>query len=101
MATPFVLVNSSPTNEFKFGRGLQQGDPFSIPFSFSGEGVKCVDECHRGGWLIYWLRCWNSGECYLWEVKSWDNVRSLKDVLMLFEAISCLKINFYKSMLVG
>lgn len=34
-------------------------------------------------------------------VKSWANVRSLKKVLILFEAISGLKINFNKSLLVG
>jgi len=33
--------------------------------------------------------------------KSWANVRSLKVVLMLFEALSGLKINYHKSMLVG
>jgi hypothetical protein len=31
------------------------------------------------------------------EVKSWANVRALKVVLILFEELSCLKINFHKS----
>jgi hypothetical protein len=34
-------------------------------------------------------------------VKSWENVRFLKVVLLLFEAISGPKVNFNKSMLVG
>jgi len=34
-------------------------------------------------------------------VKSWTNVRALKVVLILFEEISCLKINFHKCMLFG
>ncbi|KAK2375694.1 hypothetical protein QL285_076567 [Trifolium repens] len=33
--------------------------------------------------------------------KSWANVRSLRAVLVLFETLSCLKVNFNKSMLVG
>ncbi|XP_024640670.1 uncharacterized protein [Medicago truncatula] len=34
-------------------------------------------------------------------VKSWSNVRALKAVLVLFESISGLKVNFNKSMLFG
>jgi len=34
-------------------------------------------------------------------VKSWVNVRSLKAVLILFEVISGLKVNFNKSLPVG
>ncbi|KEH25429.1 hypothetical protein MTR_6g022740 [Medicago truncatula] len=33
--------------------------------------------------------------------KSWVNVRALRVVLVLFEALSSLKVNFHKSMLVG
>jgi hypothetical protein len=33
--------------------------------------------------------------------KSWDNVRALHAVLVLFELMSGLKVNFHKSMLVG
>ncbi|MCI84176.1 putative RNA-directed DNA polymerase, partial [Trifolium medium] len=32
-------------------------------------------------------------------VKSWANVRALRAVLVLFEAVSGLKVNFNKSML--
>ncbi|MCI36068.1 RNA-directed DNA polymerase (Reverse transcriptase), partial [Trifolium medium] len=34
-------------------------------------------------------------------VKSWANVRTLRGVLVLFEAVSGLKVNFHRSMLVG
>jgi mannosylglycoprotein endo-beta-mannosidase len=34
-------------------------------------------------------------------VRSWANVRALLAVLVLFEAVSGLKVNFHKSMLVG
>jgi hypothetical protein len=33
--------------------------------------------------------------------KSWGNVRVLRAVLVLFETMSDLKVNFHKSMLVG
>jgi len=33
--------------------------------------------------------------------KSWANVRALRAVLLLFELVSGLKVNFHKSMLVG
>ncbi|MCI52296.1 cytochrome P450, partial [Trifolium medium] len=33
--------------------------------------------------------------------KSWANVLALRTVLVLFETMSCLKVNFNKSMLVG
>jgi len=34
-------------------------------------------------------------------VKSWENIRILKSVLMLFEYVFGLKVNFHKSMLYG
>jgi mannosylglycoprotein endo-beta-mannosidase len=34
-------------------------------------------------------------------IKSWANVRALRAVLVLFELMSGLKVNFHKSMLVG
>jgi hypothetical protein len=33
--------------------------------------------------------------------KSWANVRALRAVLIIFEAVSGLKVNFHKSLLVG
>ena len=34
-------------------------------------------------------------------VKSWANVRYMRAILILFEQVSDLKVNFYKSMLTG
>jgi len=34
-------------------------------------------------------------------VKSWENVKALRDVLFIFEVMSGLKVNFHKSVLVG
>lgn len=38
---------------------------------------------------------------FLVGVKSWANVRALRVVLLLFEVMSGLKVNFHNSMLVG
>jgi hypothetical protein len=38
--------------------------------------------------------------CYLGQ-KNWANIRALHVVLILFEAMSGLKVNFHKSILVG
>ncbi|KAK2449092.1 hypothetical protein QL285_008322 [Trifolium repens] len=40
-------------------------------------------------------------DTFLMRVKSWANVRALRAVLALFAAVSGLKVNFHKSMLVG
>ncbi|PNX59158.1 cysteine-rich receptor-like protein kinase [Trifolium pratense] len=37
----------------------------------------------------------------LMETKSWANVRALRDVLVLFESMYGLRVNFHKSMPVG
>ena len=34
-------------------------------------------------------------------VKSWANVRALREILVLFENMSGLKVNYHKGMLVG
>ncbi|GAU27940.1 hypothetical protein TSUD_146550 [Trifolium subterraneum] len=112
-ATASVLVNGSPTDEFPLERGLRQGDPLS-PFLFllAAEGLNVLMKTMVERYLF---SRYNVGEgapisishlqfaddtLLLWD-KSWANVRALRAVLLLFESMSGLKVNFNKSMLVG
>nr|GEZ25178.1 RNA-directed DNA polymerase, eukaryota, reverse transcriptase zinc-binding domain protein [Tanacetum cinerariifolium] len=76
-----VLVNGSPTLEFQFHKGLKQGiylnDSFTISYLFYADDVVFIGE-------------WNN-----------NNIQTLLSVLRCFCLASGLKINFYKSKLMG
>jgi len=112
-ASTSVLVNGSPTAEFPLKRGLRQGDPLS-PFLFllAAEGLnvlmKAVVDSHRftdykfgaqEGLSVSHLQF--ADDTLLMGEKSWANVRALRAILVLFESVSGLKVNFHKSMLSG
>jgi hypothetical protein len=112
-ATASVLVNGSPTDEFSLERGLRQGDPLS-PFLFllAAEGLnvmmKAMVEGNRfsgysvgGEDAVTMSHLQFADDTLLLGAKSWANVRALRAVLVLFELMSGLKVNFHKSMLVG
>ncbi|PNX74486.1 cysteine-rich receptor-like protein kinase [Trifolium pratense] len=111
--TASVLVNGSPTDEFPLQRGLRQGDLMS-PFLFllAAEGLNVLMEAmiaqnlftgynigEQGSMTVSHLQF--ADDTLLLGVKSWANVRALRAVLVLFETMSGLKVNFNKSMLVG
>ncbi|XP_045791342.1 uncharacterized protein LOC123886049 [Trifolium pratense] len=112
-ATASVLVNGSPTDEFPLRRGLRQGDPLS-PFLFllAAEGLNVLMEAMVARNLFTGYSISGQGsvsvshlqfadDTLLMGIKSWANVRALRAVLVLFETMSGLKVNFNKSMLVG
>ncbi|GAU22999.1 hypothetical protein TSUD_98280 [Trifolium subterraneum] len=112
-ATASVLVNGSPTDEFPLERGLRQGDPLS-PFMFllAAEGLNVMMQAMIQSSLFTGYSIGTklptlvshhqfADDTLLLGAKSWANVCALRAVLVLFEAVSGLKVNFHKSMLVG
>jgi hypothetical protein len=107
-----ILVNGSPTEEIDIKRGLKQGDPLA-PFlflvvaeGFSGLMDNAVNrnlfkgfEVKRGGTVISHLQ-YADGTLCIGEA-SVENLWTLKALLRGFEMVSGLKVNFYKSCLIG
>ena len=112
-ATASVLVNGSPTDEFSLGRGLRQGDPLS-PFLFllAAEGLHVLMEALSANNLFTGYRVGSIAPVVVSHLqfaddtiilceKSWANIRAIRAILLLFEDLSGLKVNFSKSLLVG
>jgi len=111
-ATISVLVNGSPTSEFKPSRGLRQGDPLA-PFLFLiiAEGLAGLV---RQAIKVNLLKGVKVGRkavetrvlqfvddtLFLCE-GSLHNVHTIKAILRCYEIASGLKINFHKSKLAG
>ena len=111
--TTSVLVNGCPTDEFCFECGMRQGGPL-CPFLFllAAEGLNVMMSAMVSNniFTLYSIGAQSAvsvshlqfaDDTLLVGVKSWENVRAMKMVLLLFESISGLKINFNKSMLFG
>jgi len=107
-----VLVNGSPTEEFKPSRGLRQGDPMA-PFLFLvvAEGLAgLVRQALRMDALRGIKVGRNNVECCLLQFAddtlfmcedSFDSIFAIKAILRCFELASGLKVNFHKSKLTG
>jgi len=110
-ATALVLVNESPTDEFPLKRGLRQGDPLS-PFLFLlvAEGFNILMNSMSTSQFFHGYKVGSdpttvvshlqfADDTLIIAEKSWANVRAMCAILMLFEEISGLKVNFTKSQL--
>jgi hypothetical protein len=106
-----ILVNGSPTEDFKVGRGLRQGDPLS-PFLLLivAEGlaglVKRAAEIGRfKGYQInpslQFQILQFADDTILMGEGIWSNLWSIKVILRSFELVSGMRINFVKSKLYG
>jgi len=112
-ATTSVLVNGCPTDEFSIERGLCQGDPCS-PFLFllAAKGFNVLMLAVVEAQLFSGYGVGPTADVKLTHLqfaddiliigdKCWLNVCTMLAVLLLFEDISGLKVNFHKSMLTG
>jgi len=107
-----VLVNGSPTEEFSLERGLRQGDLSLFLFLIAVEGLHVMmnSVVAQGMFAPYMVGAHGdvdishlqfTDDTLLVGVKSWGNIQILKSILLLFESVSGLKVNFHKSMLYG
>lgn len=116
-ASTSILVNGSPTNEFRLTRGIRQGDPLS-PFLFLivAEGLNVAMEEAMISGIFKGVRigdgqdvCNHVTISHLQFVDdtiffgdwSEDNVVGLLSILKCFEMASGLKVNLKKSKLLG
>lgn len=111
-ASVSILVNGSPTEEFKMGRGLRQGDPLA-PFLFLmvAEGLSgLMRQAIRlhlfqgfkvGGEEVEVSLLQFADDTLFIGLPSIQNVLVTKSVLRCFELMSGLKVNFSKSKLAG
>ncbi|GKV33388.1 hypothetical protein SLEP1_g41905 [Rubroshorea leprosula] len=107
-----VLINVSPTEEFKVEKGLRQGDPLS-PFLFLmiGEGLNGLVQKAATEGLFRGVEIGRRGlECSLLQFADdtiimgkadTENVFMVKTILQWFELMSGLRINFSKSSIYG
>ncbi|GAU36827.1 hypothetical protein TSUD_320640 [Trifolium subterraneum] len=107
-----VLVNGSPTEEISIKRGLKQGDPLApLLFLLVAEGlgalmIEAVEKGHFKPFLVGRGRLpvsilqYADDTLFIGEATV-ENLWTLKAILRGFELVSGLKVNFWKSCLVG
>jgi len=111
-ATVLVLINGSPTKEFKPSRGLRQGDPLA-PFLFLivAEGLAGLVRNALKENVLKGVKVGRAEtECCMLQFvddtlfmceESFSNIFTIKTILRVFELASGLKVNFHKSKLAG
>ncbi|XP_057808482.1 uncharacterized protein LOC131022959 [Salvia miltiorrhiza] len=111
-ASANVLVNGSPSGEFRLERGLRQGDPLS-PFLFLivAEGLNllveraihkgCLEPVSIGREEVRISHLQYADDTMFVVTEKRDNAWAIKCILKLFELLSGLSVNFDKSCIVG
>lgn len=107
-----VLVNGSPSGEFKLERGLRQGDPLSaFLYLLAAEGLsimmnRAVDQglfeaAELGDNRIKIPLLQYADDIIFVGVTTLENAMTMRRILRNFELISGLKVNFQKCSLMG
>lgn len=111
-ASVSVLLNGSPTAEFRMARGLRQGDPLA-PFLFilAAEALHQAMETAKEKGVFYGIQLPNRGPCishlqYADDavfIGAWSkqNARNLIRILRCYELASGLRVNLCKSKFFG
>lgn len=111
-ATANVLVNGSPSGEFKLERGLRQGDPLS-PFLYLliAEGLsllvknavdeKLLEVAELGSEKIKVSHLQYADDSIFITTGNLSNARAMRSILKNFELISGLKVNYGKCSIMG
>ncbi|WOH04087.1 hypothetical protein DCAR_0623493 [Daucus carota subsp. sativus] len=105
-----VLINGSPSKEFSPGRGLRQGDPLSpLLFNLVGEVLHCMLERAERAGIFQGIQLGNMGgslshlqyadDRVIFVSDNSDSINGVKRVLLGFELLTGLRINFAKSSL--
>lgn len=111
-ATMSILINRSPSSEFKMERGLRQGDSLSpLLFNIVAEGLNILFERAKIENVISGIKMGENGpaishlqfadDTIIFCKNDRQQVQSIMDILCTFQLISGLKINFFKSQLCG
>ncbi|XP_071707923.1 uncharacterized protein [Rutidosis leptorrhynchoides] len=107
-ASVSVLVNGTPTKEFKLGRGVRQGDPLSsFLFIIATEGLNWLTKSAVSNNLYSGVEIDKdkvpishlqyADDTLFFGSWSLDNIENLMKLLKCFELCSGLKINYNKS----
>nr|GEU93820.1 arginine repressor C-terminal-like domain-containing protein [Tanacetum cinerariifolium] len=111
-APVFVLMNGSPSREFKMERGPKQGDPFS-PFLFliavEDLHVLTLEACNKGVYKGISLTEDDANvsifqyahDALFFDEWSYSNANTFVKILKCFQDVSGLKVNLSKSRLYG